>query len=183
MFTYLEWLGELVKVIGDLIPRRILVEPTHKGVKFKGMHTTLLLLPGRYWYIPFFSTYYLMPVVKQSLYTLEQDLTTLDGQPLKLKSVVSYEITDVVTAIAKAYEVTDQIDDESMGLICRYVARKTLQELMDDRIKMNREITRLVNSRMKEYGITVRRVQITSFISGRSILHSGIDINLGEPNG
>lgn len=180
MFTYLEWLGELVKVIGDLIPRRILVEPTHKGVKFKGMHTTLLLLPGRYWYIPFFSTYYLLPVVRQSLYTLEQDLMTVDGEPLKLRSVVSYEITDVVTAIAKAYEVTDQIDDETMGLICRYTARKTLKELMDDRTKMNREITGLVNRRMKEYGITVKRVQITSFISGMSILHTGIDINTGD---
>ena len=106
---------------------------------------------------------------------------TLDGEPLKLRSVVSYEIDDVVTAIAKAYEVTDQIDDETMGLICRYVARKELRELMDDRTKMNREITVLVNRRMQEYGISVKRVQITSFISGMSILHTGIDINLGEP--
>ena len=183
MFTYLEWLGELVKVIGDLIPRRILVEPTHKGVKFKGMHTTLLLLPGRYWYIPFFSTYYLLPVVRQSLYTLEQDLMTLDGKPLKLRAVVSYEIDDVVTAIANAYEVTDQIDDETMGLICRYTAKKTLKELMDDRSKMNREITSLVNRRMTEYGISIKRVQITSFISGMSILHTGIELNIGDTNG
>lgn len=145
------------------------------------MHTALLLLPGRYWYIPFFSTYYLLPVVRQSLYTLEQDLMTLDGKPLKLRSVVSYEVDDVMTAIAKAYEVTDQIDDETMGLICRYVARKELKELMDDRTKMNREITGLVHRRMQEYGISVKRVQITSFISGESILHTGIDINLGEP--
>jgi|DEB0MinimDraft_3_1074331.scaffolds.fasta_scaffold01221_2 regulator of protease activity HflC (stomatin/prohibitin superfamily) len=145
------------------------------------MHTSLLLLPGRYWYIPFFSTYYLLPVVRQSLYTLEQDLMTLDGKPLKLRSVVSYEVDDVMTAIAKAYEVTDQIDDETMGLICRYVARKELKELMDDRTKMNREITGLVHRRMQEYGISVKRVQITSFISGYSILHTGIDINLGEP--
>jgi regulator of protease activity HflC (stomatin/prohibitin superfamily) len=183
LFSYLEWLGELVKVIGDLIPRRILVEPTHQGVKFKGMKHTLLLLPGRYWYIPFFSSYYLLPVVRQSLYTLEQDLTTLDGKPVKLRAVVSYEITDVVTAIAKAYEVTDQIDDETMGLICRYTARKTLDELMDDRTRMNREITSLVDRRMEEYGISIKRVQITSFISGRVLLHTGIDISLGEPNG
>jgi regulator of protease activity HflC (stomatin/prohibitin superfamily) len=154
LFSYLEWLGELVKVIGDLIPRRILVEPTHQGVKFKGMK-----------------------------HTLEQDLTTLDGKPVKLRAVVSYEITDVVTAIAKAYEVTDQIDDETMGLICRYTARKTLDELMDDRTRMNREITSLVDRRMEEYGISIKRVQITSFISGRVLLHTGIDISLGEPNG
>lgn len=168
------WLGEIIKMVGDIIPRRILIEPTHRGIKYKGMTDIVVLNPGRYWYVPFFTTYYTIPITRQSIYTDEQDLTTKDGRPLKVRSVISYEVEDVKTALARCYEFNTQIDDETMGIICRYVARRDLSELQNERAKANREITHLVNERMNEYGISIKRVQFTSFITGKPLLLIGI---------
>jgi regulator of protease activity HflC (stomatin/prohibitin superfamily) len=177
-FEWIQWLGHIIKVIGDLVPQRILIEPTHRGVKFKGMTKTVVLVPGRYWYIPFFTSHYIIPVVKQSLYCPEQDLTTLDGKPVKIRCVVSYNVENVKKALVECYEFSEQIDDETMGLICRYVAKKNLQDLMDNMLKFNAEVTILIRRRMREYGIHVNRVQITSFISGTSLLHTGLIVNV-----
>lgn len=174
-FTWLEWLGQIIKMVGDLIPQRILVEPTHKAVKFKGMKKVVVLQPGRYWYIPFFSTYYSIPVVRQSIYTDEQDLTTLDGKPVKVRSVISYEVDDVETALCNCYEFSTQIDDEVMGIICRYFSKKKFSEIVANRVKVNQDITSQVNNRMKEYGISIKRVQLTSFTTGLCLLHTGIN--------
>ena len=176
-FAWLEWLFQCVKVLGDLIPRRVLVEPTHKAVKFKGMKNTIVLHSGRYWYIPFFSTVYIIPVVRQSMYLKEQDITTLDGKPVKLRATVAYEVSDIKTALVNCFEFLEQIDDESMGIISRYCSTKTFDELRNDRPKFNRALTRLVGTRMLEYGVTVKRVQVISFITGMALLHIGITQN------
>lgn len=173
MFAYFEWMGELVKIVGDLIPRRILVEPTHMGMKFKGMKKNVVLKPGRYWYLPFFSTVYVIPVKRQSLYLAEQDLTTKDGKPIKVRATVAYEVSDIETAMVNCYEFGNQIDDETMGLIALYVTRRSFSFLQGKRKMVNAEISRMVNNRMAEYGVSIKRVQIVSLSTGIPLLHIG----------
>jgi regulator of protease activity HflC (stomatin/prohibitin superfamily) len=172
-FVWLEWLGQLVKLFGDLIPQRVLVEPTHKGIKYKGMKTIVVLEPGRYWYWPFFTMVHQMAVVRVVLGLQEQKITTKDGKVVAIEGMVSYEVTDIVKAMTKCFEVEDQIDDECMAVLCTYITKKTFDEIQTRRTAVNKGLTEAIRTRMLEYGINVIRVQLTTFATGVPIVHIG----------
>lgn len=172
-FEWLSWFGSIIKLIGDLIPQRILVEPTHEGVKFRGMKKVVRLEPGRYWYWPYMTTVYTMPVVQQTLELGPQTLLTRDNQAVRLESSITYQVTDIVLAMGSTYEVVDQIDDEAMSVICDYITSREFQELHSNRLNINNDITEAVGERLSEYGISVLRAQIKTFTTGNVLIHVG----------
>lgn len=178
-FEWISWLGSLIKIVGDLIPQRALVEPTHGGVKFKGMKKTIELVPGRYWYIPFFTTVHIIPVVRQTIDLKEQTLITKDNQVLRIQAMLTYEIEDVVKAMVNCYEYITQIDDESMSILCEYIPEKTLEELTQHRKTINKELTRRTSERLSEYGVKVIRIKLTTMATGIPIIHMGADHYIG----
>src|SRR5690606_24678799 len=115
--------------IGDLIPVRVLIEPTHRGVKYKNMKKIIVLNPGIHWYIPFFTVVHTICVVKQTLDFSIQDVITKDDKPIKVKGSITYTISDVEKALVECECLENEIDDESMAVICDYLTSVNLDDL------------------------------------------------------
>jgi regulator of protease activity HflC (stomatin/prohibitin superfamily) len=176
-YEWIAWLGNLIKVLGDLIPQREKIPPTHRGIKFVGMQRVVVLSPGCYWYWPWRTDVHQICVAQQTLWLAEQNVTTDDGQPVKLRGTVTYRIrcddASIKKAAVETWEIEDQIDDEAMAVYCKYVGDHTFDGLRSDRAKVNRELTELVQARLDEYGVLVVRAQLTSFTTGIPLLHMG----------
>lgn len=169
---WISWLGDSLKTVGDLIPRHILIEPTDVGVKFQDMKKIVLLPYGRHWYIPYFSIIRIVPAVKQTLYLGNQMVTTNDGKAVKIESSILFEVEDFVIATTKFNCYITQIDDDIKNIICKYFSKLSFtNEVVGKVTEINDILTEMSKDKLKEYGILVHRVQITSVASGFSILH------------
>lgn len=176
-FEWIAWLGNIIKLIGDLIPQREKIPPTHRGILYRGMTKVIIRWPGVYWYWPWRSEMHQLCICQQTLWLEEQDVTTADGKVVKCRGTVTYRIIDKEEAIIKAavetWEITDQIDDEAMAVYCEFIGGKNFDEIQQNRSEANKELTRLVRSRLHEYGVKVVRAQLTSFATGFPLLHMG----------
>jgi regulator of protease activity HflC (stomatin/prohibitin superfamily) len=169
---WLGWLSDTVQTIGDLVPRRVLVEPSDVMVKFKGMKTVVVCQNGIHWYWPFMSKIRIVPAVKQTLYLGNQMVTTNDGKAVKIESSILFEVEDFVIATTKFNCYITQIDDDIKNVICKYFSKLSFtDEVVGRATEINDILTEMSKEKLKEYGILVHRVQITSVASGFSILH------------
>lgn len=169
---WLGWLSETIQTIGDLIPRRVFIDPSQVGIKFKNMTEVVILKPGIFFYWPFFSKFRLESAVKQTLYLGNQIILTSDGTPIKIESSILFEVFDFVTAVTKFNCYITQIDDDARNIICKYFSTLSYrEEIIGKTSEINEELTKMVSEKLKEYGIKVHRVQLTSIASGIPILH------------
>ncbi len=169
------WLGNLVKLFGDLIPMRIKVPPTHRAVLFKGMTESHVLTEGRYWYWPWVSSVVELPIKRQVVPLTTQDVVTKDGLPVQAKAIVTYTVGDsdeeVILAAVEAYNVDVSLDDEATAVLCSLLTSKTFEEVQSNRADFNKQFTFKTRTRLKEYGLRVVRAQLTSYVTGTLLLH------------
>ena len=169
---WMGWLSETIQTIGDLIPRRIQIEPSQVGIKFKHMTNVIVLPPGCFWYIPFFTKLRLEPSVKQTLYLGNQIILTSDGTAIKVESSILFEVFDFVTAVTKFNCYITQIDDDARNIICKYFSTLDYKtNIIGKTGEINSVLTEMVSETLKQYGIIVHRVQLTSIASGFPLLH------------
>jgi regulator of protease activity HflC (stomatin/prohibitin superfamily) len=172
---WLAWLGSFVKQIGDLVPLRIKVPPTHRAVKFRCMVTAVVLPPGTYWYWPWMSSVVDLPVKRQVVPLTTQDVVTKDGKPVQAKAIVTYTVgesdDEIILAAVEAYNVDVSLDDEATAVFCSLLTSKTFDEIQQDRAAFNKLFTARTRTRLREYGLRVKRAQLTSFVTGEPLLH------------
>lgn len=169
---WLSWLGDSLKTIGDLIPRRIQIEPSQVGIKFQHMTNVIVLPPGCFWYVPFFSRLRIEPSVKQTLYLGNQIVLTHDGTCVKLESSILFEVSDFVTAVTKFNCYITQIDDDARNIVCKHFSTLDYKNSVVGYVtQINEDLTKMVGEKLREYGIITYRVQIMSIASGFPLLH------------
>ena len=176
-FEWITWLGNLIKLIGDLIPVREKVPPTHRGLLFKKMQEIKVHEPGIYWYWPWRSEYHQVCIAQQTLYLEEQKLTTADGQTVFVQGTITWKIFPDEEAIRKSsvytWEIENQIDDEARGIYCDFIESRTFDEIHGNQDKSRDDLTKMMVERMSEYGVKVVRAQMLSFANGFPLLHIG----------
>ena len=117
----LAWIGHIVEWLGKLIPRLVIVRSTHGGVKFKRGKYAIPIKPGVCAYWPIVTEVDILPVARQTHNLPSQSLTTRDGKTIVVSGVVVYEIRDVVSALAKNWDISDTINDITMCAITQVI--------------------------------------------------------------
>lgn len=171
---WLAWLGDTIKIIGDLVPRRILINPSEKGVKFKGMTKVVILEPGRYWYWPFFTQVRLETAALQTLTLGEQTLVTKDGTAITIDSSILFNIENFEIAATKFHSYLNQIDDDARNVVSLYISNLNFKEDMVGNLDLvTKRLTFRIRKKLEKYGIRVSRFQLTSIATGIPIMHIG----------
>jgi regulator of protease activity HflC (stomatin/prohibitin superfamily) len=172
---WLAWLTNLIKQVGDLVPLRLKVPPTHRVVKFRNMTEAIVLREGTYWYWPWMTSVVDIPVKRQVVPLTTQDVVTKDGKPVQAKAIVAYTVGDsdeeVILAAVEAYNVDVSLDDEATAVLCSLLTSKTFDDIQLDRAAFNKLFTARTRTRLREYGLQVKRAQLTSFVTGEPLLH------------
>jgi regulator of protease activity HflC (stomatin/prohibitin superfamily) len=155
----LDWLTDILRWIGKIVPRLIIVPTTHCSVKFvRGKHAKLMT-PGLWWVWPVTTSWVNYPTVRQSVNLNTQTLVTKDGQTVAISGIVVYSVDRPLDLLAYSYDADETIKDVSMAAVKACVVRSTMEDMRNRR--MDGRLTRRIAKDLEPFGVKVIRAQMT----------------------
>jgi regulator of protease activity HflC (stomatin/prohibitin superfamily) len=159
----LEWLGQLIEWITNLIPHIKLVKSTYGGVKFKwGKVVELKQGVNIYW--PLTTEIEVIPTARQTKNLVTQVLTTKDHKTITIGVVIVYEINDVKKAVGTNYDINDTIYDVGQCALVGIIAGQTYDYILENcDSEIKKQLTENTRARLKPFGVRIVRCAITDF--------------------
>lgn len=167
----LGWIGQIAEFVGSLFPRLLIVQASHRAVKYVRGATVVALQPGLHWYWPLVTTVETCAVVRQVLNMPTQLLETADGVPVAVGGIVEYEITDPVRFLAECENGYESISSVATGAIRRVVT--SLEYDDRDGSSMDARLTKAVRRDLRGYGVRVHRARLSDMAKVRPIHLTG----------
>ncbi len=159
----LDWLGDLIVVLGQLIPRIFLVKQTHAAVIFTRAKTKAVK-PGLHVYWPIWSEVKQICVVRQTVNLPYQTLTTKDKFGIVVAVTVIYTINDPLLALSTTDDIIDTIQDIAHWAVKRVVTSCDVAELLSGRVN-NRKLDSVIRCRLQSdlnsYGVGIKQAFIS----------------------
>ena len=160
----IEW---LVEVRDGIKPFFVVDVFEHAGVlRFGRYHRTVG--PGLHWKIPFVDKPWEVTTCVTTVRLPAQYLTTRDGVPVSLASIVKYEIVDVEPYIKDIFDQHDVLCDVTMGAIRRAVSESEYQALIAN--PPEAQVATAVRRAAHRYGFKIHEVTFTSFTKARPLM-------------
>ena len=127
MTNALSWLNDLAEWLGRWVPRLVLIEPTHRGVRFGPRGASTLVGPGLICYWPIAQALVQIPVTTQSVGLSTQVLPFDDGtgermipRVLLCSAAVQFRVSNVVAAATRALSLHALVDNRAQAAIARH---------------------------------------------------------------
>ena len=118
------WLGDVFRWALALIPRMLVIRPTHQAVWFiRGGHGRTRQPGGIIFYWPFWTIVEQVAVVRDTLDLPCQYLTTADSKTVSLSGLVEYKIEKPVLALTEVNEYP---------LIMRNLAMRVVRQVIEE---------------------------------------------------
>ena len=171
-----EWLNDVARWFGDLIPNWDLLEPTHGGVKFSYGGRIKVLNPGHiYWYWPAISKVETIPTKRQTM-SFNQRLTTSDETTISATIVIAYEIDDVLKALVDTWDFEDTVVEVSQKLSVQPLMSRTFADSRRDLAESNamiNELRRSARTILSPYGVKVLDAYVKDYTVTKVLSHDG----------
>jgi len=177
-----QWLSDIVLALLEIVPRRVIVRSTHRGVKWRMHRGPVEMKPGlRIWW-PLLSEIEVIPVARQTLNTSTQALMSKDAQQVVAGGVVVYSIQDVVRAIGERnYDVDDTVNDISQAAIVEVITAWDVHDLLENiHGQVEEDLTATCRRQLRQYGVYVHRAALTDFSQCRSLNLLGVNLGVSE---
>lgn len=170
----LGWIGQLAHYLGSLVPRLLIVQSSHRAVKYVWGRTPLELGPGPHVYWPVATPVESCAVVRQVLDLPTQLLETADGRTVVASGVIEYEITDALAFLAETENGYDSIRLVATAAVRNLVMDSTREELgASDADVAERLLTSAVQEDLEPYGVRVLRARLSDFAAVRAVHLTG----------
>jgi len=176
------WLNDIILALLELIPRRVIIRATHRGVKWRMHRGPVEMKPGfRVWW-PLLSEIELIPVARQTLNTETQALMSKDAQQVVAGGVVVYSIANVVKAIGERnYDVDETVNDISQAAIVEVVTAWDLHDLLENiNGEVETQLTDTCRKQLRQFGVYVHRVAFTDFSVCQTQNLLGVNLQVAE---
>ena len=157
----LSWLNDLLQWLGRWVPRMVLIQPTHRGVRFGPTGKSCEVGPGLIVYWPITHIVINVPVTTQSLQLNAQALpaTVKDGEivprVLLCAAAVQYRVSNAVRAATRALSLHALVDNRTQAAIARHVS------LSEDTTAWSRTVIRELRRELRPFGVVVERMDFT----------------------
>lgn len=114
----------LLSIINEFIPGKR-VEPWQEGIRVTGFPffraRVKRLRPGWRWRFPFFATFFVIDVKRQTTKVLEQRVQTSDRVTKVIRSVITYAVTDVVKTFVDVQDWDDALMERTETFVAEFV--------------------------------------------------------------
>lgn len=169
----LGWIGQLAEFLGAWFPRLLVVQSSHRAVKYRNGHTPILLEPGRHVYWPIMSPIETCAVVPQVDDMPTQLLETADGVAVAVGAVAEFEVEDAVAFLAQTQNGFAVVRMIVAACVRDVVITTPYDDVTADAAALNRRLTRQSRRALRPYGVLVRRVRLTDYARVRPIHLTG----------
>lgn len=137
-----------------------IVQQYEKGVVFRFGKIVSIREPGLNWIIPFIDW---MTPVDMRIITLPippQKIITKDNVSVDISAVAYFKIVDAVKSIVAIQDVYAAIDQIAQTSLRNIVGKFQLDEILSERITINAEITKILDTYTEVWGVVVNSVEI-----------------------
>lgn len=186
METAFGWLGDIFRAILRAVPQIVLVNVNTEGLKYRFGSDVIkitsnnglsLILPtlkfpffrrratGIHVVWPLTTEYYLVPIKRQTTNLVSQYLCTADKHMVGLSGIVVYEISDVEKLLTECYDYEDTIRDYALAVIKKIITEHDFDYLQDHSSNLDVELTHLLRSQLKRFGVRVIKCTLSDFSS------------------
>lgn len=124
---------------------------------------------GLYWKWPFIEHVIEITAVETTWRSIAQPLTTKDNVPVAVSCVVRYEIEKVEPYLTKIFDQHDVLADRTLGLVFRFVATSTYQQILEAD-EPGKKIATALRYAVGRYGFKIHDVTFTGFTRARPIM-------------
>jgi regulator of protease activity HflC (stomatin/prohibitin superfamily) len=169
MDAALGWIGQLVEWLGMFIPRRIIIDTTHAGVKWVMGKRVVPLAPGLHFYWPLLTEYRTYPTARQAADLRTQTLMTTDGKTLVVGGLIVYEIHDIEAILAHTWDPEQTIKDIALSAIHEVLVRQSWIDIRtgQEQGTLNLKLRKRVRQELGKYGVKVLKVTLTDLAQTR----------------
>jgi regulator of protease activity HflC (stomatin/prohibitin superfamily) len=168
-----EMFGKILEFLHECWPLRIVAQ-YERGVRFWLGKGARELKPGLYAFVPFFGKIDTLIVVPDVLRLHVQNLTTVDGVTVALEVNIEYEIFDAVWAHVKVQDYKDNLGDACRRHISKRVRAWEWTDLVEKQNELEKSCRGTMTTYVRDWGITIRDVGITTFCKTRNITLSNL---------
>jgi regulator of protease activity HflC (stomatin/prohibitin superfamily) len=162
------WIGQIFQTLLRFLPWLVIVQANQAGVAFVRGRRIKEWKPGLHWYWPLVTTYKLITTVRQTQRIQSKIVMTKDLRTVTVGALVTYEVDDVVKAIAMIADLPSDIMERSQGAIFAVICESTLAEIQSERLQFNAHLTERVAELLNGYGVHILQAQITEFAPCRA---------------
>lgn len=182
-----ETIADILRSIGKLIPRLILIRKTEKGIKFMIGGRVREVKPGLVIYWPLITDLEIVAVVRQTLNLPYLTLMTKDKVSVVASGVIVYSIIDTEKYLVENYDAEAAISEVGSASLRDVIVTKTLADIQENnRNTTENALIREAKDAFASFGIEVEYVRLTDFSTARilnivtpgsSIKHQAHDVS------
>lgn len=171
MEAALAWIGEIFRWLGAFIPRWVVVDTTHGGVKFVRGSNPVAFGPGIQWYWPVTTNMHVYPTARQTANLKTQTILTRDSRTVAVGGMIVYEISDVEKIIAHTFDPDETVKDITMSAIHDVVCMVTMDELLEGQRSgvLDRKLKAEAKRELDRYGVKVIKLTLTDLAPCRVV--------------
>ena len=114
-----------------------------------------------------------MTTVRQTQRIQSKVVMTKDMRTVTVGALVTYEVDNVVAAVAQIADLPSDIMERSQGAILAVISGMTLEQVQTDRTSFNARLTEKVGGVLNGYGVKILQAQLTEFAPCRAIAING----------
>lgn len=176
MDAALGWLGDIVHAVLQLVPRLLIVPPTHEGAKWplggspKLMRSgTGLLGTGLHFYWPITTEHAIVPVKRQTANLDYQYLVTADNQTVGVGGILVYEVSDTIKLLNECADHEDTIRDHAMAAIKEVITTGRYESFRDNPEETDKLLTAELRGQLRRFGVRTIKVTLSDFSPVRMV--------------
>jgi hypothetical protein len=160
MTAALSWVNDLVQWLGRWVPRLVLVEPTHRGVRFGPRGSAREVGPGLVVYWPITHVLLQVPVTTQSIQLSTQVLPCVADagvipRVMLCSAALQFRVASAVAASTRALSLHALVDNRAQAAIARHVGNEA------DRPAWAAAVLFDLRLELEPFGVVVERLDFT----------------------
>ena len=137
-----------------------IVQQYEKGVVFRFGKIVSIREPGLNLIVPFIDWIRLVDMRIVTLPIPPQKIITKDNVSVDISAVAYFKIVDAVNSIVAIQDVYAAIDQIAQTSLRNIVGKFQLDEILSERITINAEITKILDTYTESWGVVVNSVEI-----------------------
>lgn len=159
----LAWISEIARWFGQFVPRFLIIEATHGGVKFVRGWRVVKLDPGFHVFWPLVTTVKTYPTARQADDLRSQTIVTADGRTIVVGGMVVYEVEDIEKILAHTFQPETTIRDIALSAFHDVCCQLTWDQITEQQRsgKLDRTLRAEVKKSLDDYGIRVLKTMLT----------------------
>ncbi len=131
-----------------------------RGVIFRLGRFKTIKGPGLYWIIPFIEQKALVDIRTKTVDIAPQEAVTADSVTIKVNAVLFYRILNPDKAINRVEDYQMAVYQASMTTLRNVVGQNLLDDILQQRDKINFKVQEIVDELTEPWGIEIERVEI-----------------------